>query len=81
MQGVECDSSDRLRMLSEHRQEALNSIHSVKGNSWKSDRSLSLIEQQERVRRQGGKGIPGEQQHAGVKGACLYPEVWAAQEA
>lgn len=57
MQGVECDSSDRLRMLSEHRPEALNSIHSVKGNSWKSDKSLSLIEQQELVRWREGKAF------------------------
>lgn len=44
MQAVECDSRDRLGMLSGPRQEALNSIRTVKENSWK---SLSLLEQQE----------------------------------
>lgn len=42
MQGTEYDNRDRLRMLLEHRQEALNSACTVEENSWKSDGNRRL---------------------------------------
>lgn len=71
---------DRLRMLSEHRREALNSIRSVQENSWESDRNLSLLEQREWARWWGRERHSRRTTAWGCETAGLCPEVGAAQE-